>query len=113
MDNWYEFQNIAEVMYLRDLLYAWVTTPGNEKHKDYWTFYGNYERLNKTVIDYYNSRNDRKAKIIVGLGGAAITGLIGLVGLGITAKIATSPMGAEFNNATRGIPGQFLKGLFR
>lgn len=105
--------SIEQLMFMRDQRYIWLSNPKNYSNRYYAQVRAEYENFNNTIIAYNNGKKERRVRIIASVAAAAVTGAIGLVGLGITTKISTSPIGAEFERSTRGMSGKLLGNLFR
>lgn len=100
--------SITELTIMRDQRYLWLVDSNNLTSPYYNKIREEYESFNKTIIDYYNSKQDRKVKIAV----ACLTGAIGILGLGVTGLISNSSAGAKFESSTRGMTGKLLSSLW-
>lgn len=99
--------DIEQIEWLRDQEFAWLTTnpitdPYYNRHREM------YEGYNNTIIQYYNSKAERRTKIIA----ACISGGIGLLGIGAATIIGNSSLGAKFDNSMKGLSGRITGNHF-
>lgn len=87
-------------------LCLWLNTPEDDEMYNRRRL--EFESINKILIDYNNSREERKTKILA----AVISGGIGLLGIGASIIVSNSSLGPKFDNAMRGISGRITGSKF-
>jgi hypothetical protein len=96
-----------QLRFMLNQRWCWLNDQKNFNSKWYSRVWSEYLELEKQLREIENSESERKNKIKV----AVTTGGLTLLGLGVSAMISTSSLGAQVENTLRGVTGKFMNRL--